>query len=337
MRAILVQQGGGPEVMTIRELPDPVPEYGEVLIRVRAAGVNRRDVWTRRGQFGIPAAGLIPGSDAAGEIVAVGPGVQGWQVGDRVVIYPGEGCGRCEACRSGRTNACPAFRIVDGAYAELMAVAVPRLVPMPSGITFEEAAAVGVPYVTAEEAWLRADTKPGQVAVIWGATGGLGIAAVQLARLRGLRVLAVTRDEAKAERLQREGAHDVLLWDGVADLAPDVLRRTGGLGADIVFDSLGKNTFGQSLTMVRRGGVVVTVGSTTGSRVELELRVVFSKRLTVLGAYLGGMGVLPRILSLFARGALTPVIDRAFALDEAAEAHRTMEAGSFFGNLVLIP
>ncbi len=337
MRAILVEQGGGPEVLVIRELPDPVPEYGEVLVRVRAAGVNRRDVWVRRGQFGIPAAGLVPGSDAAGDITAVGPGVVGWQVGDRVVVYPGSSCGRCEACRSGRTNCCPQFSPTNGAYAELMAVPVARLAAMPSGITFEEAATVGVPYLTAEEAWLRTGAQPGQVAVIWGATGGLGVAAVQLARLRGMRVLAVTRDEGKAERLQREGAPETLLWDGQHSLAAEVERRTAGVGADVVFDPLGAATFAQSVAMTRRGGVVVTVGTTTGSRVELELREVFTKRLTILGAFLGAAGLLPRLLGLFSRGVLTPVTDRAYPLDEAAEAHRALEAGQVFGNVVLTP
>ena len=337
MRAILVEQGGGPEMLTVRELPDPVPEYGEVLVRVRAAGVNRRDVWVRRGQFGIPAAGLVPGSDAAGDIAAVGPGVAGWQVGDRVVVYPGTNCGRCEACRSGRTNCCPQFSPTNGSYAELMAVPVARLASMPSGITYEEAATVGVPYLTAEEAWLRAGAQPGQVAVIWAATGGLGVAAVQLARLRGMRVLAVTRDEDKAERLQRECAPETLLWDGRSSLAAEVERRTGGLGADVVFDPLGAGTFGQSIGMARRGGVVVTVGTTTGSRVELELREVFTKRLTILGSYLGTGGRLPRLLGLFSRGGLTPVIDRTLPLEEAAEAHRALEGGQVFGNVVLTP
>lgn len=337
MRAILVERGGGPEVLIARDLPDPVPEYGEVLVRVRAAGVNRRDVWARRGQFGIGAGGLVPGSDAAGDIAAVGPGVGGWQVGDRVVVYPGVSCGRCESCRSGRTNACPAFSPANGAYAELMAVPATRLAAMPSGITFEEAATVGVPYLTAEEAWIRADTRPGQVAVIWGATGGLGVAAVQLARLRGMRVLAVTRDEDKAERLQREGAQEALLWDGKGSLVAEVERRTGGLGADVVMDPLGAATFGQSVAMARRGGVVVAVGSTTGSRVDLELREVFMKRLTLVGAYLGSAGLLPRLLGLFSRGGLTPVTDRALPLDEAAEAHRQLESGHVFGNVVLTP
>jgi NADPH:quinone reductase-like Zn-dependent oxidoreductase len=337
MRAVVVVQGGAPDVMQVMDRPDPVPEYGEVLVRVKAAGVNRRDVWSRRGQFGIPAGGLIPGSDAAGAVAAVGPGVTEWQVGDHVVVYPGAGCGRCEPCRLGRSNACSTFHIVDGAYAELMAVPVDRLVPMPSGLTFEEAATVGVPYLTAEEAWLRAGARPGHTAVVWGATGGLGVAAVQLARLRGLRVLAVTRSDGKAERLVREGAHETLVWDGTSSLVDEVVRRTGGFGADVVLDPLGQATFRQSVAMTRRGGVVITVGTTTGSRVEVELREVFMKRLTVLGAYLGGGGLLSRLLGLFARGALTPVIDRVLPLDEAAEAHRMMEASTLFGNLVLTP
>jgi NADPH:quinone reductase-like Zn-dependent oxidoreductase len=337
VRAIRVHAPGDPSVLTLEELPDPGVGWGEVKVRIRAAGINHRDVWVRRGNFGGFAEPLIPGSDAAGEVVEVGPGVTEWQPGDRVVINPNVSCGHCVECLSGRDNACQDFRIWDGAYADLQVLPAHQLVRMPSGLTFEEAAAIGVPYVTAEEALTRSGALPGQTLVVWGATGGLGLAAVQLGRLRGLRVLAVTRREALAERLLREGAHDVVVKDGQRDVEQEVERRTNGRGADVVLDSVGRDTFRQSIAMAAKGGTVITVGATTGGTVEVELGTIFRRRLTVLGCYMGHRGILPRLLGLFARGELKPVIDEVIPLAEADRAHRKMEAGDLFGKLILVP
>jgi NADPH:quinone reductase-like Zn-dependent oxidoreductase len=338
VKAVVVHQPGGPEVLGVETVLDPEPGPGEVLVAVRAAGVNHRDVWRRQGALGPVVPPGILGSDAAGEVRAIGPGVTGFVVGDRVVVCPGRSCGRCPACLAGQDDACPAFAIAEGAYAELWVAPEDRVVPMPSGITFEEAAAVGIPYMTAEAALLRADSRPGQSLGVWGATGGLGVAAVQLGRLRGLRVIAVTRRADKADRLLREGAHEVVVGDPAADdLAAEVLRRTGGRGADVVFDSVGQASFGQSLAMAARGGVVVTVGATTGGAVGLDLATVFRRRLTVVGGYLGPRGTLMRLLGLFARGALRPVIDTVLPLAEAGEAHRRLEAAQVFGKIVLTP
>lgn len=337
MKAIRIHAPGGPDVLAYDDIPAPHPQRGEVLVAVRAAGVNHRDIWQRAGNFGTPPEPLIPGSDAAGEVLEVGANVSDWNVGDRVVINPGLSCGQCPECWSGKDNACAQYRIFDGTYAEQLTVPAHRLVMMPSGITFEEAAAIGVPYITAEEALIRAQTLPGQSLLVWGATGGLGLAAVQLGRLRGMRVMAITRNPDKADRLLREGAHEVLKWDGQEDLTAEVQRRTAGRGVDVVLDSLGSRSFRQSLQMAARGGAVVTVGATTGGGVELELGLIFRRRLTIIGAYMGHSGILPRLLTLFARGALKPVIDTVLPLADAAEAHRRMEHADLFGKIVLAP
>lgn len=337
MRAVRVHAPGGPEVLSLDVVETPEPGPGEVQVAVRAAGVNHRDVWVRKGNFGGFPEPLILGSDAAGEISKVGPGVTGFDVGERVVVNPGLSCGHCRACLSGHDNECVHFRIFDGAYAESLVVPSNRLVKMPSGLTFAEAAAIGVPFITAEEALVRSGALPGQSILVWGASGGLGLATVQLAKLRGLRVLAVTRHESKAEKLIREGAPDTLVWDGQEDLTDQVQRRLGGRGVDIVLDSLGSQSFRQSLAMVGRGGTVVTVGATTGGHVDLELGLIFRRRLSVIGVYLGSSGILPRLLALFARGALKPVIDDTVPLDQAAEAHRRMEASQLFGKVILTP
>jgi NADPH:quinone reductase-like Zn-dependent oxidoreductase len=337
MRAIRVHGPGDADVLVLEEVPDPPVGPGDVKIRIRAAGVNHRDVFVRRGSFGGFAEPLIPGSDAAGEVVTVGPGVTEWQPGDRVVVNPNVSCLKCAECLAGRDNACPDFRIWDGAYADTQVVPAHRLVRMPSGLTFEEAAAIGVPYVTAEEALTRAAPLPGQTLVVWGATGGLGLATVQLGRLRGLRVLAITRREALAERLVREGAHEVMVAAPDRDVVAEVERRTGGQGAHVVLDSVGRATFRQSLAMAAKGGVVITVGATSGGEVTLEVGPVFRRRLTILGAYMGHRGILARLLGIFARGELKPVIDEVIPLAEAARAHRRMEAGDLFGKLILVP
>lgn len=337
MRAIRVHAPGGPEVLSLDIVERPEPGPGEVQVAVKAAGVNHRDVWMRKGNFGGFPDPVILGSDAAGEVSKVGPGVTGFDVGERVVVNPGMSCGHCQACLSGHDNECIHFHLFDGAYAEHLVVPSNRLVKMPSGLTFAEAAAIGVPYITAEEALVRAGALPGQSIVVWGASGGLGLATVQLAKLRGLRVLAVTRHEVKADKLVREGALDTMVWDGREDLTDQVQRRLGGRGADIVLDSLGSRTFRQSLSMVVRGGTVVTVGATTGGQVDLELGLIFRRRLAVIGIYLGSSGILPRLLALFARGALKPAIDEMLPLEQAAEAHRRMEESQLFGKIILTP
>ncbi|PSR22656.1 MAG: NADPH:quinone reductase [Sulfobacillus thermosulfidooxidans] len=335
MHAIRIHQPGDPSVLVYEDVANPEPGPGEVRVRLRAAGVNHRDIWVRQGAFGAFPEPLIPGSDGAGEIDALGPGARDYAVGQKVVINPGISCGRCVYCLSGQQNSCPHYRILDGTYAEQIVVPVQNVVPMPSGLTFIEAASIGIPFVTAEDFLTRAQATPGQTIVIWGANGGLGLATLQLARLRAMRVIAVVRSQTFVERLKQLGASDVIVWDGSLPISPEVLTMTHSKGADIVVDSLGQASFSQSLEMVRRGGTVISVGSTSGGKVQIELGQLFRRRLTVLGAYMGSSAILPRILPLFARGALIPVIDQTFALADASEAHRRMESHGLFGKIVL--
>ncbi|AUW93268.1 MAG: zinc-binding dehydrogenase [Sulfobacillus thermotolerans] len=335
MYAIRIHEPGAAPVLQYEEVASPEPGPGEVRVRLRAAGVNHRDIWVREGAFGAFPEPLIPGSDGAGEIDALGPGARDYPVGQKVVINPGLSCGRCIYCLSGQQNSCPHYRILDGTYAEQVVVPVVNVVPMPSGLTFLEAASIGIPFVTAEDFLIRAQAAAGQTIVVWGANGGLGLATIQLAHMRRMRVIAVVRHANYIDRLKQYGATDVLVWDGASLLASDILTMTNSRGADIVVDSLGQATFGQSLDMLRRGGTVVTVGGTTGGKVTIDLGQVFRRRLTVLGAYMGSSSILPRLLPLFARGVLIPIIDRTFPLEQAAQAHQRMEEHGLFGNIVL--
>ncbi len=335
MYAIRVHQAGGPEVLRYEEVARPEPGPGEVRIKVRAAGVNHREIWQRQGILGEIKDPFILGSDAAGEIDGLGPGVRSWDMGQRVVVNPGVSCGQCFACLRGDQPACSRFRLVSGAYAEYMVVADSNVVAMPSGLTFVEAASLGIAFVTADAAWEAAGVLPGYTLVIWGASGGLGTAALQLAKLRGARTLAVTRSSAKQEALKKLGSDEVLVWDGGRSLQHEVHDLTGGRGAEVVLDSLGERTFADSLAMCRRGGVVVIAGATTGGKTALELGDIFRRRLTVVGAYLGSASVLPRILPLFSRGQLMPVIDHVYPLEQADQAHEQLERGDVIGKVVL--
>ncbi|MDA8195075.1 MAG: zinc-binding dehydrogenase [Thermaerobacter sp.] len=334
MHAVVIHEPGGPEVLHYESMPVPEPGIGEVRVRMRAAGLNHRDIWVRTGTSGPFTGPVIPGSDGAGEIDAAGPGVFGIETGKKVVILPGMSCGRCEACLSGQQPACLQYRIFDGTYAEYVVVPQQNVAPMPSGLTFTEAASIGIPFLTAEECLKRAQALPGQTLFLWGATGGLGVAILQLAKLRGVRVIAATRSAARADKLKQLHADDVLVWDGTRDVTGEVLNLTGQRGVDVVVDSLGQLTFAQSLAMARRGGVVVTVGGTTGTTMQCDLAQIFRRRLTILGAFMGQSGILPRLLPLFARGVLLPVIDHTYPLEQADQAHEQLQRG-VFGKIVL--
>lgn len=335
MKAIRIHQPGGIGVLSYDEVPVPEPNIGEVRVRLRAAGVNHRDIWVREGQFGPFSEPIIPGSDGAGEVDAIGAGVTAWSVGQKVVINPALSCGRCTACLNGNQPHCEDFRILEGTYAEYVVVPEANLVPMPGGLTFAEAASIGVPYITAEDYLVRSHVLPGQSLLLWGATGGLGIATLQLAKLRGLRVMAVTRSANRAEKLRKLGADEVIVYAVGDDVSDEVAKLTQGRGVDIVVDSLGKDSFSQSLGSVARGGVIVSVGSTTGGQVTFELGRLFRRSVTVLGAFMGSSSILPRILPLFSRGLLVPVIDNTYPLEQADQAHDQMENQGLFGKIVL--
>lgn len=334
MHAIVIHQAGGPEILKYETVPIPEVGVGQVRVRLRAAGINHRDVWVRSGTVAPAAYPLIPGNDGAGEVDAVGAGVTHTEVGQKVIVIPGLSCGRCEACLSGEQPSCPRYGIFEGTYAEYVVVPEHNIIPMPSALTFTEAASIGVPFLTAEDCLMRAKALPGQTLFLWGASGGLGLAVLQMAKLHGLRVITATRSSVRADRLKNMHADDVIVWDGASNLVSEVQSLTNQRGVDIVVDSLGQVTFNQSLQMVRRGGVVVAVGGTTGGLVQYQLGDVFRRRISILGGFMGHNGILSRVLPLFARGTLVPMIDYTFPLEQADQAHEQLERG-VFGKIVL--
>lgn len=342
MRAALIRAHGGPEVVEVADLPDPAPGPGEAVIRVKAAAVNHLDLWVRDGW---PALKLafphVLGSDAAGVVEAVGPGVASPAVGDAVVLSPGIGCGTCERCRSGDENLCRRYAILGehlaGGQATFLRAPARNLLPKPSNLSFEEAAAVPLTFVTAWHALVaRAAVRPGETVLVRGAGAGVSVAALQIAKLHGARVIATSASDAKLERARALGADEVVN-DAREDVVAAVRRLTGKAGAEVVFEHVGKVTWESSILSAALGGRIVTVGATTGYDPLTDLRHVFYRQLSVLGSTMGTAGELSRVLGFVAAGRLRPVVDRVLPLHEVRRAHDLLADRAQFGKIVLVP
>jgi NADPH:quinone reductase-like Zn-dependent oxidoreductase len=341
MKAAIFHEHGGPEVIRIEQVPRPAPAPGEVLVEVRAAAMNHLDLWVRRG---LPIETTMPhvgGSDVAGVVAEVGEGVDAGRIGEPVVVNPSIGCGRCRECRRGEESMCPRYRILgehtDGGFAEYVAVAADRAHPLPGPLTFEEAAALPVSYMTAWRALVsRAALRPGEDVLVIGASGGTALAAVQIARMMGARVFAVTRGAEKAARIRELGA-DVVYDRGEEDWAAALQRDTGKRGVDVVVENVGAPTWKGSLRSLAHGGRLVVYGATAGPKVELDLRAVFWKQVRVIGTTMASRGEFDDLLRAAAAGRIRPVVDSVLPLDAAREAHERLEAGGQLGKIVLVP
>lgn len=341
MRVAIFHENGGPEVVRIEELPRPAPGPGEVLLEVKAAALNHLDLWVRRG---LPIETTMPhigGSDVAGVVAEAGEGVDAGRVGERVVLNPSLWCGECEWCRRGEESMCLRYRIIgehtDGGFAEYLAVPADHVYRIPDDLSFEDAAALPVSYMTAWRALhTRAWLDGGEDVLVLGASGGTAIAAVQIAVLIGARVFAVTSGAANAERLRALGA--AFVYDrSTEDWSKAVFADTGKRGVDVVVENVGEATWKGSMRALAQGGRLVTYGGTTGPKVEIDLRVMFWKQLSVLGTTMASKAEFEAMLDAVFTGRLRPVIDTVMPLDQAREAHERLEAGGQFGKIVLIP
>jgi NADPH:quinone reductase-like Zn-dependent oxidoreductase len=342
MRAVRFHQHGGPEVLTYEEVSDPVPGPGQVLVRVRACAMNHLDIHVRRG---IPGMTLpLPhtlGSDVAGEIAAVGPGVTACRPGDAVVVNPGVSCGRCEACLSGDDNLCRQYSIlgehIPGGYADLVAVPEANILPKPSRLSFTDAAAVPLVFLTAWDMLVAgARVRPSETVLVWGAGSGVGSAAIQIAKVFDARVIAIAGAGWKLERARALGA-DETINHATQQVGDEVRRLTGRRGVDIVFEHVGQATWETSLRALARGGRLVTCGATSGFAAQTDLRYVFARRILIRGTFMGGKGTMYEIMRLVEAGRLHPVVHDVRPLADARSAHQTMERNEHFGKLVLTP
>jgi NADPH:quinone reductase-like Zn-dependent oxidoreductase len=283
----------------------------------------------------------VPGSDVAGEIVALGDGVTNFKVGDKVIVNPNLTCGECEWCRMGEDSMCQSFGIFGakcwGGYAEYAKVPARNLIPMPENLTFEQAAAFPLTFLTAWHMLItRAGLKPGERVLVVAAGSGVGVAAVQIAKLAGAFVIATAGTDEKCEKAKALGA-DAVINHSRENIAEKVRELTDGRGVDVVFEHVGPAVFEQCLRSLAKGGRLVTCGATTGPTASFDIRFLFSRQLSIIGSMMGRTSELLTIVRLVGEGKLKPVIDRIFPLAEAAKAHEVLESRNFFGKLVLVP
>jgi NADPH:quinone reductase-like Zn-dependent oxidoreductase len=342
MRAVLIRKHGGPEVLEIADLPKPEAGPGQALVRIEAAGMNHLDTWVRRGLPGLKLPlPMIPGSDAAGVVAGIGPGVEGIKEGDRVFVSPGFSCGRCVHCLSGWDALCKDYGIIGehcgGTQAGYAALPAANLMPLPDGVSFEEGAAFPLVFLTAWHMLVtRARVRPGEEVLVHAGGGGVGTAAIQIARLHGARVFATVGSDGKADRVRALGADEAINYR-THDFLEEVRRLTGKRGVDIVVESVGQETWERSLKALARGGRMVTCGATSGYEAKTDLRYVFSRGLSILGSTMGSRAELLQIARLVGERRLKPVIDRVLPLDRVAEGHRAMADRSLFGKILLKP
>jgi len=332
MRACVLTATGDPGNLKIEQRPDLHAGPGEAIVRVRAAALNHRDVWIRKGQYAGVKVPIILGSDGAGVVAETGDGVEPSWVGREVVIDPSLEWGADDRAQGA------AFNILglpqDGTYAEMVKVPAANLHPKPAHLSWEEAAAVPLASVTAYRAVAtRAQVKKGDVVLVTGAGGGVAITAVTIAKQLGAMVYVTSGHEPKIERAKSLGA-----LGGVnhrKDDWPKSLIALIGSRPDVVIDSAGGETFNRALDVVKPGGRIVTYGATAGAVHNLEVRRIFWKQLNIFGSTMGTPDDFAGMLQLYESSKLRPVLDKVFPLEQADDAHVRMEAGDQFGKIVL--
>lgn len=340
MRAVFFEKHGGNEVLQVGERPTPDPGPGQVRLRVRAAALNHLDLFVRDGlpNVAVPLP-QIPGADGAGEVDALGPGVEGLSPGDRVLVQPGLFCGACELCRAGEQSLCVKFQIVGehvaGTFAEYVCLPSRNLFRFPDRMTFEEAAAFPLVYQTAWRMVVdRAATRPGDTVLIHGAGGGVAGACLEIALLCGARVFMTSSDDGKLAASRAQGAEQAWNYRN-EDIARAVAAATGKRGCDVVVDTVGEKTWMTSLKSVARGGRIVTCGATSGPNPKEEIRLLFWKQLSILGSTMANEREFQALLSAVFSGKLAPRIDSVFPFERVKEAYARLEAAEQRGKIVL--
>jgi NADPH:quinone reductase-like Zn-dependent oxidoreductase len=340
MKAILFYEHGSPEVLTLADFPTPEPGPGEVQVHLKAAALNRLDLWVRAGWKGIRLEyPHIPGADGAGEVTALGTRVDRVSVGDRVVINSNLGCRKCQFCIAGMDNRCENWGLVGetrrGTYAEYVVVPSENVTILPEGYDEHAAAAAALVFHTAWHSLVkRGNVRPGESVLIIGASGGVNTAAIQIVKLCGARVYVVGSNSKKLELAESLGADFLIDRSKEENWSKTVYQLTHRQGVDVVFDNVG-TTFPLSLRAARRGGRVLTVGNTGGPKVEIDNRYMFAKHLSLIGSTMGTRADFTEVMGLIFEGRLYPVLDKAFPLAEAELAHRRLEAGEQLGKITL--
>jgi acryloyl-coenzyme A reductase len=344
MKATVFSEFGGPEVLRYEDVADPVPGAGEVVVKVGAVTLNHGpDTVVRSGTFRIPVPlPHVCGSDPAGVVVSVGAGVEESLVGQRVAIEPIIACGECEFCLAGEgENYCRAWMLLGvhrwGGRAEYVEVPARNLVALPDNVDFDHAACLGMAYLTAYHGLVRkAQLRPDDTLLVTGAGGGVGVAAIQIAKDVGARVIAVTGEPWKQERAEAIGA-DLAVSSSNADWPSEVLEATEGRGVSVLFDNVGPETWAKSVPLLDRAGRFVCSGATTGFELLVDVVSLYRNHTTAYFYMCGPRADLAELVRLAGEGRIDPVIDSRFPLSDAAGAEGRLAAREQFGKIVLVP
>src|SRR5215510_6360917 len=330
MKATIFRQHGGTEVLEYTDVSEPKVRANEVLVAVKACALNHLDLFVRNGLPGIP----IPlphalGCDIAGVVREVGELVSWVKPGTEVMVQPGVSCGHCAECLRGQDNLCREYDMVgyrrDGGYAELVAVPGVNILPKPANLSWEQAAAVPLVTLTAWHMLVtRANVQPGEVVLVHAAGSGVGSIAIQIARLRGARVIATAGSDDKLAKARELGADETINYSN-DDWPKEVRRLTDKRGVDVVFEHTGAATWPGSIVSLKRGGRLVICGATSGFDARTDLRHVFYRHLTILGSMMGSKADLLAAMKFIERGQIRAVIDRTLPLGAARKAPELME------------
>ncbi len=342
MKATFFRHHGGPEVLEYGDFPDPNLGPSDVLIDIKACALNHLDIWARQGMptVKIPLPHIL-GADVSGIVLQTGNAAKRFKKGDRVVLSPGQLPLEAVEAFEGKDSYSPQFQILglqsNGGYAERVAVNERFVIPVSEKYSFEEWASFPLVSLTAYHMLVtRADLKKGETILVHAAGSGVGSVAVQLAKSIGARILTTVGDEKKVDHAKKLGADEVILYRD-KDFSEEVKRLTDARGVDVIFEHIGPETWPKNLMSLARGGRMVTCGATSGPKAEVDIRFLFSKQLSILGAYMGSQLELLKVLALVEKGVIRPTVDRVFPLKEAAAAHQRMEARLNFGKIVLKP
>jgi acryloyl-coenzyme A reductase len=339
MKAVIVREFGGPEVLELAEVDRPEPGIDDVLVRIHAAGICYHDVLSRGGQIPGGRPGRILGHEIAGEIVAAGADVPAVRIGERVVLYQRLFCGACRHCLAGRQDLCRNSRVLGehggGGYAEYACVPARNAIAIPDGLDMTAAALAVCPVGTSVRAALEVGgLAPGQVVLITGAGGGLGLHQIQVAKCVQARVIAVTSSRDKAEIVRDAGADEVIVAPDLK-FSAEVWRLTDKQGADVVLENVVTGTFGESLRSCAQQATVVVLGNIGAQRVELDPGLVIMRRIRIAGSGNATFKDVRVALHLLATGAVKPFIGRVLPFPQAAEGHALMERRAVTGRVVL--
>jgi NADPH:quinone reductase-like Zn-dependent oxidoreductase len=345
VKAWKVESHGGNEVFKQGEIDSPKPAPGQIRVKVRAVGLNHLDLWVRKGvpghKFPLP---LIPGTDAVGVVEELGGETEsfGFKLGDRVIVAPGASCGKCPACLSENDPLCSQFGIrgetFDGGCAESVVAPARELIRIPDSVSFTDAAAIGIPYLTAWSMMIRkARVQAGEYVLIQAGGSSVSIAATQLAKLHGAIVITTVGDDEKIAKSKAVGADHVINYrtGPFRDSLRTILKAAGRRGVDIAIDHVGKDTFVDSMRSLAVGGRLATCGATTGGDVAIDLKLLFFKNLSLLGTTMGAKADLARAVALVGEGRLKPVVDRTMPMEKIGEAMALIEDRKLFGKVVL--